>query len=106
MTGNNSILQNYKTHDSKEHEITLADDNMLTSVGFGDVKLMNDNYSHISEVLHVPGLSTNLLSVNSIVNMGTIVLFARDCCILSDSEVKGYIWARAHGYVMCSVIEH
>jgi hypothetical protein len=56
MTGNNTILQNYKKHDSKEHEITMADDNMLTSVGFGDVKLMNDNYSHISRSTACTGI--------------------------------------------------
>jgi hypothetical protein len=57
---------------------------------------MNDNYSHISEVLHVPRLSTNLLSVNSIVNKGTIVLFTKDGCILYDSEVKGKVLAKSY----------
>jgi hypothetical protein len=60
---------------------------------------MNDNYSHISEVLHVPGLSTNLLSVNSIVNKGTIVLFTKDCCILYDSddfEARENVLAKAY----------
>ncbi|PNF41078.1 hypothetical protein B7P43_G06228 [Cryptotermes secundus] len=96
---NKTVLKNYKTHDSKEHEISLADDNVLTSAGFGDVKLVNDNFSHISDALHVPKLSTNLLSVNSIVNKDMIVLFTKDCCNLYDSdsfEVTGKVLAKAY----------
>jgi hypothetical protein len=74
---------------------------VFTSSGFGDVKLVHDNFSHISHVLHVPKLSTNLLSVNSIVNKSMIVLFTKDHCNLYDSDeykVTGKVLAKAYTY--------
>jgi hypothetical protein len=56
--------------------VTVANKNQLLSQGRGTVNIhISDSVNKISDVLYIPGLATNLLSVSNIVSKGYDVLF-------------------------------
>ncbi|CAG9133521.1 unnamed protein product [Plutella xylostella] len=59
--------------------ITVANKEQLLSHGKGTVNIhVSDSVNRISEVLYIPGLATNLLSVSNLVHKGYDVLFSSD----------------------------
>lgn len=77
----------------EESNIILADGDKIISNKFGDVKLsirISDNEVVdvlIKDVLYVPGIKGNLISVRKLVLSGFDVLFKNDeCCILKDDD--------------------
>lgn len=62
----------------------------VTGKGSVELKLMRDDRSimhcTLGEVLHVPGLSQNLLSVRQVCASGKKVLFEKDKCTIFDSS--------------------
>lgn len=79
-------LEHYK---QKDLTVTVADNNEIECKGVGIAKI--DTYD-ILNVLHVPSLNTNLLSVNQIVSKGLIVVFQQNKCQILNRDgfhIKG-----------------
>lgn len=86
-----------KKADNKE--VVTANNHKIPSKLLGNVEL-NLNFDGvdtdvvISDVLYVPDLSSNLLSVNKLVDRGFITLFSRDGCAVyreNDCDINGSI---------------
>jgi hypothetical protein len=74
----------------ENHSIHIGDGKILTSAGKGDVRIIlkNGKSARITSVLYVPGISTNLLSVNRLTSAGYNISFSNDRCnILLASKV-------------------
>lgn len=66
----------YATMSSHVTPITVANKEQLLSHGKGTVNIhISDSVNKISDVLYIPGLATNLLSVSNLVKKGFDVLF-------------------------------
>ncbi|KAF6203143.1 hypothetical protein GE061_003559 [Apolygus lucorum] len=76
-------------------DITVANNSKITAKSCGDVrmKLSNDSSeTTIRDVLYIPELNTNLLSVGKIVDKGKVVIFSKEGCKIFDEdscEVQG-----------------
>lgn len=79
MTPNVNILKNLRTTEVKN--ITSANDAKLNVNCVGDTKINNID---VHDVLHVPDLVKNLLSVNKIVEKGNSVLFKKSGCVIKN----------------------
>lgn len=92
MTCNKDWIQEYK--DSYNHTVTVANNSTLETMGLGQVDVvLKDQSKHntILNVLHVPNLSTNLLSVSYLAEKGCMVLFDKNqCTIFPNSDVKAF----------------
>lgn len=89
MTNKSEWLTNVKQ--SATNEVTIADDTKLKVPITGDVKVKlncaNRNKDvDIRNVLYVPGLCTNLLSVSTLVQKGLSVNFNSDGCRVIDRD--------------------
>jgi hypothetical protein len=76
------VLSNSKT-------ILLGDNSTYHALGFGSVllKLTTGQSLLIKDILYVPGLAKNLLSVAQITSIGnTIVTFTRDQCVIKTTS--------------------
>lgn len=80
MTPHKEILNDYKNAADNGNIITAGKE-CLKPGGIGNVRTkVNGNEIDINNVLHVPGLSANLLSVSKIVKTGNKVIFDDDGC--------------------------
>ena len=81
MTYNKGQIYAYREFKEKE-PVTLGDGNKVEAHGTGKVKLiMNSNQSiTLQDVLYVPKLSCNLLSVGAAADKGITVDFGQDYC--------------------------
>lgn len=92
MTGRAEQLDSYE--DMKMQNVTLANGNVLTSEARGGVNLRGVNQNGfpvtvaLKNVLVVPGLSANLISVKIITEKGFDVKFGiNDCCVMKNGQV-------------------
>lgn len=89
MTNNKSLLKNYVMDSPRL--VTVANKQKMRSVGHGDVELFlkgNKQTTTLSEVIFVPDLSTNLLSVSKITAKGLRVHFdTHNCSIYCGDKV-------------------
>ena len=75
-------------------EVLLGDGHKLTATAYGTVKLLMKSGQRSSrkcilhDVLYIPELSYNLLSVSKAVERGNIVKFGSSSCIIRDSNRK------------------
>jgi hypothetical protein len=78
----NSDQRMNKYQDLKPQNVsTAASDNHLSVQGKGEIaKNIATRHVQVKDVLHVPNLSENLMSVSQLVNKDFIVVFARDDC--------------------------
>lgn len=69
------------------NEIVTANNSKLQvkAVGSTSVKF-HENEIEIADVLHVPNLAVNLLSVHKIVSKGNMITFDKNCCIIYDEN--------------------
>lgn len=68
-------------------KITCANGDGLTVKNIGSSKFtVNGREVDLPDVLHVPGLAANLLSVSRIVENGNTVMFSKDGCIIRDKN--------------------
>ena len=79
--------------------VYMGNNNTLAAKGIGDVPitLVHEGREHrgvLRNVLYVPGLATNLVSVRQLVEHGFAVNFAKDRCTIEDSE--GTVLAKAY----------
>lgn len=84
MCNNANLLCNLKTN---RIEITCADKGTkLESSGVGDMHVSINGFTKtLNNVLYVPQLSENLLSVSNLCNEGLVVVFKDDGCFIYDS---------------------
>lgn len=81
---------------NKKFIVTVANNEKLNCNGIGNVYVMfpNNVKKTISNVMYVPYLSTNLLSVNRLTQNGYSVKFDNNVCLISDN--KGQVIASAN----------
>lgn len=106
MTGCRSIITDYKEHDNRT--VTLADGTTITSKGTGVVTFRTTDGSTARtltarNVLHVPGMVDNLISVSKLTDSGLQVVFSGNVCqvfsgqqlVLSAEKADGIYSLRA-----------
>ncbi|CAK9809372.1 Retrovirus-related Pol polyprotein from transposon TNT 1-94 [Anthophora plagiata] len=111
MTANPEIFENMQ-HEKKE--IMLADNEgrKLVSEGIGDVVIRQhkiEDTIHLKNVLCVPNLSTNLLSVAKITDYGYNVNFDKDGAIVYKKKGKTQMFAVREGnpyYVRTKIVKN
>lgn len=85
MTPDGDILRNKRTPNVLK--ITSANDAKMDVKSEGDTRLTLDNKSiPMHNVLHVPDLAANLLSVSSMVSKGNSVIFDKNGCTIRNAE--------------------
>lgn len=77
MTSNRHILENKERGDSKV--VTTANNDKIVSNIKGDVFAMGRTI-RFEDVMNVPGLMTNLLSVSKVCSKDFVVVFDKNCC--------------------------
>ena len=91
MTGIKEYIE-VSTIEKFETDIEIADGTQLKSECRGTVKLtLKDKYAppvELVNVLYVPGLTTNLVSVNAMVSKGATVNFKRGTCTIWHNHMK------------------
>lgn len=83
MTNNKYLLQNYVVDTPRL--VSVANKEKMHSEGHGDVELLLEGHTQttkLSEVIYVPGLSTNLISVGKMASKGLQVHFSAQKCII------------------------
>ena len=99
MTRNRECFTEFSSHVASDNVVVANNEKLsVTGVGSVEMDLIQGNLATVSNVCLVPGLSTNLLSVNRLVRNGTAVLFDQSGCRLFDArtlQVKGVIQATA-----------
>ena len=74
--------------------VYLGNDFVISAVGYGKVRLptVDENGVHkniaLQSVLYVPQLAKNLLSVKAMTNMGAVITFDKDKCMVTKGDVK------------------
>ena len=86
MTGNCGSLTNYRKKKFTT-QVELGDDSTYKIEGVGSTSLQLDSCTilHINDILYVPGLKKNLLSIASLEDKGHRVLFM---------DKKFFLWAK------------
>jgi len=84
MTGNRVYFSQLKEKDM-QFQIELGDDGKYTSRGVGTVSFDRESGSplHLNDVLYVPGLKKNLVSVATLEDKGYDVIFNRGKAFLT-----------------------
>lgn len=86
MTNNKNLIKNY-TEDQPRH-VTVANNHKMQSNGHGIVEvLIQGRLKTLTDVIFVPELSANLLSVSKMTEKGLEVYFDVNKCIVYDREV-------------------
>lgn len=72
-------------------KVTVADGNKINCGGIGDILInTSTNIDTISDVVYVPNLNTNLLSVKQAVDKGLVVLFDKNNCTFYKSDTFSF----------------
>ena len=79
MTGQREWME---TFSSRNIKVTIASGDVLNCTGIGNVRLSNDVV--LTDVLYVPKLSVNLISVSELVRKGSEVRFDVNSCTISN----------------------
>lgn len=87
MTPFKEILTNYK--ETSQREIIAANNERMLVKYAGDSKLnLHGSEVSVENVLHVPNLAINLLSVHKIVSKGNTITFNENGCTIFNKENK------------------
>ncbi|KAI5336607.1 hypothetical protein L3X38_015875 [Prunus dulcis] len=84
MTGNKSAFVNFKH--TNNSEVRIGDGGKLVAKGSGDILFLSKSgeQKRISDVLYVPDLNYNLLSVGQLLRKGHNIQFREDQCVIRD----------------------
>ncbi|KPJ11482.1 Retrovirus-related Pol polyprotein from transposon TNT 1-94 [Papilio machaon] len=108
MTNNKSLLQNYSVHTPKL--VTVANNNKMYSEGHGDVEILLKGHTQptkLIEVIYVPGLSTNLISVGKMASKGLEVQFDSNKCNIYCNKIPVASASRINGvYQLDTATQH
>lgn len=88
MCNDKTLFTDFKT---KKGNVTIANNDLLVSEGKGKVNIIcNKNEVAVNDTLFVPELSTNLLSVNKLVESGYTVVFNKfGCNFYNNPDIVG-----------------
>lgn len=95
MTCERSLFVNYRELKSPI-SLTVGDGHVVSGIGTGTVRLSlvlgrsSTKTIYMKEVLYVPALSTNLVSVSVATNNGVMVLFGHTRCWLKSTDGQVY----------------
>jgi hypothetical protein len=97
----NSDQRMNKYQDLKQQTVSIAaSHNHLSVQGKGEIAVnIATGHVQVKDVLHVPSLSENLMSVSQLVNVVFIVVFAREYCKIyhkNDVKIEGVHLFNAH----------
>ncbi|KAL4377627.1 hypothetical protein GQ457_02G041370 [Hibiscus cannabinus] len=94
MTGNISLLS--ELDESYKKTVRLGDSKQLQVEGKGIVAMQNNHgkINHLYNVLYVPNLSQNLLSVGQLLSRGFTVTFDKSSCLVA-SKASGKVLVKA-----------
>lgn len=98
---------NFEHYRKVSKSVTIGDGKRLDAIGIGDVKFCSEVNGRLVEiklqnVLHVPDMKLNLLSVGKFMDGGATLIFKRDKCkIIHRGVVIAIAWREGHG--MCRV---
>lgn len=71
------------------NEIVTANNSKLQVKAVGNARIkFHENEIEIADILHVPNLAVNLLSVHKMVSKGNIVTFDKNGCTIYDNEKR------------------
>lgn len=93
MTHRKDWLTDYTVLDNVVN-INVANGQQLSAIGSGDVRKAERMQFGVKNVMYVPGLTANLLSVSTLVDRDFIVVFSENGCEIydrSDCHVKGKV---------------
>lgn len=103
MTPFSERLQNIRP--SNVDCITSANDAKMKVKHIGDssLKIENNKEIVINDILHIPDIAVNLLSVNKIVEKGNIVTFDRAGCTITNKSKEVVVTCKAENgvYAIC-----
>ncbi|KMQ83527.1 retrovirus-related pol polyprotein from transposon tnt 1-94 [Lasius niger] len=104
MTGNKDWIRNAQVMSTT---VTTASNEKLIAAAKGTVILNmkvngEEDSIPVEEVLHVPNLTANLLSVSKIVEKGHTVTFRKEGCIIKDrtNKIKARAYLRGGVYII------
>lgn len=89
MTKNRDWLSKFENN---SRNVTVANNQTIQGIGMGQVNIKLDNAGAgtITDVMYVPDISANLLSVNKLTEKNLTVVFDKDQCkIYKDCKIKG-----------------
>ena len=92
MSPNREWMTDFSCHNQ---DITVADNSKISSNGVGNI-LMNFKNSEeivpktVKNVIHVPNLATNLLSVSKVTEKGYVVTFDKHGCKVYDENLISF----------------
>jgi hypothetical protein len=101
MTGDQARLSNLNERKTS-YKVELGDKSTYPVEGFGQasVKLESGNHVHLSNVLYVPGLEKNLVSISCLEDKGNKIAFIDEkvLSLESDSSIEdGRVIGRREG---------
>jgi hypothetical protein len=85
MTGNRQWFEDFKETSSGAN-IYLGDDRGYQIKGYGNIPVVfpDGNIRHIHNVMYVPGIKKNLISVSTITDQNLKVEFYKSYCVIKD----------------------
>jgi hypothetical protein len=91
MCNEKSMFVKYQSIRSGAEKVTLGDGHWLNVIGRGTVELVMNlprgkRRCKLYDVLFVPGLSYNLLSISKVSKMGKVAKFSESGCQITISE--------------------
>ena len=89
MTGKKNCFE-FLEESACGSKIYLGDDSGYEIKGYGDipVKLPSGDIKHLKNVLYVPGIKKNLISVSMITDQDMQVQFFKNGCVIKDSQME------------------
>jgi hypothetical protein len=96
ITGNERLVSNITT--SAVPSIRTANGQVLPVTAKGNVTIqeVTGEIKSIRNVLYVPGVRSNLLSVGKFADLGHVVLFNSTQCLIFDKDDPDSVYLRAH----------
>lgn len=90
MSGNETIFSNLNT--SKKSQVKLENGALVETKGKGTISIQTNTWTkYINDVLLVPSLEHNLLSVGQMMEDGYALLFSRDSLKIFDKKRRRII---------------
>jgi len=96
MCFDSKLMSNYKSC-SSDLNVVIGNDDQLAVKGKGDINVtVSQSIGKISDVMHVPDVKVNLLSISQIADKDAVVVFSKDGCKIFDvnsMKISGEILA-------------
>lgn len=97
VTGSKALLHDFIPCDGHA-TIMTASGTRLPILGRGNV--ITKKNKEIANILYVPGLKHNLISVSKLTNIGNIVIFTSDECLMIDKDNSTLLFCVLLGIIL------